>query len=96
MSMSGIKMFDCLGDCASADFDLVNGCVAMDRANKQASSGAGGGGAQQGQRQQQQQSDDDYSDGEGSSEDGSHRSYSDVSTAVLLQQSYLIERRLLM
>lgn len=78
--MSGIKMFECLGDCARADFDLVNGCVAIDQANKQGQGGVGGG-AQQGQGGQQSDDGYEYSDGEGSSEDGSHRSYSDVSNS---------------
>lgn len=69
--MSGLKMFECLGDCA--DFDLVNGCVANDtavatRAPRQQQAR----GQQQGDRAEAE-----YSDGE-ASEDGSQQSYSDV------------------
>ena len=80
--MSGLKMFECLGDCA--DFDLVNGCVAGDqaeaaRASQQARGQAQGQGRQQQQQQQRGGTDDgEYSEGDGS-EDGSQRSYSDVS-----------------
>lgn len=67
--MSGLKMFECLGDCA--DFDLVNGCVADDRTEANASSQRGQQ-AQQGQGREEEE----YS----GSEDASDRSYSDVST----------------
>eukprot|EP00903_Cladosiphon_okamuranus_P010458 g9894.t1 len=74
-TMSGLKMFECLGDCA--DFDLVNGCVDRDQADAMRASRQGQG---QGQQQQQQPGgtaeDGEYSDG-GGSEDGSQRSYSD-------------------
>lgn len=69
--MSGLKMFECLGDCA--DFDLVNGCVAGDQAVATRAS------SQQQERGQQQRegAEAEYSDGQ-ASEDGSQQSYSDV------------------
>lgn len=85
--MSGLKMFECLGDCA--DFDLVNGCVAGDQAEAvRASQQAQGQGRQQQQQQQQQRGaeDGEYSEGDGS-EDGSQRSYSDVSITDLEEET---------
>lgn len=84
--MSGLKMFECLGDCA--DFDLVNGCVATDqaeaiRASRQAQ--AQGQGRQEQQQQGGAEEEGEYSDGDGS-EDGSQRSYSDVSATGIEEE----------
>lgn len=65
--MSGLKMFECLGDCA--DFDLVNGCVAEGR--REDNNAASRQAQQQGQQQGREE---EYS----GSEDASDRSYSDV------------------